>query len=331
MDERIGLAHGAGGMAYRELVEELFLPAFRNDMLSPLTDSAVCAGAERIALTTDSYVISPLFFPGGDIGRLSVCGTVNDLAVSGAVPKYLTVGMILETGLETAVLARIVNSMAQAASEAGVAIVTGDTKVVERGCVDSIFINTAGVGIFSDDLPPLPQCPLPGDTIILTGCIASHGIAVMCARHKLVFTPPIQSDVAPLASLASCVRAAGSVSAMRDPTRGGVAATLCEWVCDNTDIELYEQSLRMCAGVSAACELLGLDPLHIANEGVMLISVPSAYANAVLRAVRSHPLGTQAEIIGRVLPGHGNVYATTAYGSKRRIFLPRGEILPRIC
>lgn len=231
MQGRITLAHGSGGEAYRELVEQVFLPAFSNDMLSPLTDSAVCHATAKIAMTTDSYVIKPLFFPGGDIGRLCVCGTVNDLAVSGAIPKYLSVGMILEAGFEIETLVRIVLSMAAAAEEAGVRIVTGDTKVVEGGSADGIFINTAGVGIFTEERPPLAQKIVPGDKIIISGYMASHGMAILSARESMGFTPPIESDIAPLAALAGIVLQKGcEVNAMRDPTRGGVAATLCEWV-----------------------------------------------------------------------------------------------------
>jgi hydrogenase expression/formation protein HypE len=332
MQNKITLAHGSGGEAYRELVEEIFLPAFSNDFLAPLTDSAVCYAGERIAMTTDSYVIKPLFFPGGDIGRLCISGTVNDLAVSGARPKYISVGMIIEAGFKTAMLEKIVRSMADTAKEAGVSIVTGDTKVVEGGSADGIFINTAGVGVFSDDRPPLAQKIAIGDKIIISGFMASHGMAIMSARENMGFDPPILSDVAPVIKLADAVIENGClVNAMRDPTRGGVASTLCEWVASETDIEIIDKALPIRPDVRAACELLGMDPMYIANEGIILLSVPGCYADAALRALHSSEAGRNAAIIGEVKDGNGNVYAVTEYGTKRRIMKPRGEILPRIC
>ncbi len=332
MQNKITLAHGSGGEAYRELVEEIFLPAFSNAFLAPLTDSAVCHAGERIAMTTDSYVIKPLFFPGGDIGRLCISGTVNDLAVSGACPRYISVGMIIEAGFETAMLVRIVRSIAATAKEAGVSIVTGDTKVVERGSADGIFINTAGVGVFSNDRPPLPQRIFIGDRIIISGYMASHGMAIMTARENMGFDPPILSDVAPVIKLADAVIENGCcVNAMRDPTRGGVASTLCEWVTSGTDIVLTERSLPIRPDVSAACGLLGMDPMYIANEGIILLSVPERFADAALCSLRSLEAGRNAAIIGEVKEGCGNVYAVTDYGTKRRIMKPRGELLPRIC
>jgi len=332
MDKKITLAHGSGGQAYRELVQEVFLPAFSNDILRPLTDSAVCSAGEKIAMTTDSYVIKPLFFPGGDIGRLCVSGTVNDLAVSGAIPKYISVGMIIEAGFDMEMLVRIVESIAKTAKEAGVCVVTGDTKVVEGGGADGIFINTTGIGVFSGDRPPLPQRIAAGDKIIISGFMASHGMAVMAARENMGFTPPIKSDVAPLAALADKVLQTGCVvNAMRDPTRGGVAATLCEWVTGDTDIEIYEDSLPIRPDVSAACEILGMDPLYIANEGIMLLSVPESYVENILVALHSEESGKYAAVIGEVKKGSGNAYAVTEYGTSRKIMMPRGELLPRIC
>lgn len=332
MENKITLAHGSGGQAYRELVQEVFLPAFSNDMLKPLTDSAVCSAGDKIAMTTDSYVIKPLFFPGGDIGRLCVCGTVNDLAVSGARPRYISVGMIIEAGFDMETLVRIVGSIAATAKEAGVCVVTGDTKVVEGGGVDGIFINTAGIGVFSEDRPPLVQRIAAGDRIIISGYMASHGMAIMAARENMGFTPPIESDVAPLAALADRVLRSGcEVNAMRDPTRGGVAATLCEWVTEDTDVIIYNDSLPVRPDVSAACEILGMDPLYIANEGIMLLSVPGRYADTVLSALRSADDGKNAAIIGEVRKGSGSVYAVTEYGTSRKILMPRGELLPRIC
>lgn len=332
MQKKITLAHGSGGEAYRELVAEVFLPAFSNESLKPLTDSAVCSGGERIAMTTDSYVVKPLFFPGGDIGRLCVSGTVNDLAVSGACPRYLSVGMIIEAGFEMDTLLRIVDSMALTAKEAGISIVTGDTKVVEGGSADGIFINTAGVGVFTEERPPLPQKIAPGDKIIISGYMASHGMAIMAARESMAFNPPIKSDVAPLRALVDRVlQEKPQINAMRDPTRGGVASTLCEWVTEDTDIAIYDKALPVRADVSAACEILGMDPLYIANEGIMLLSVPEPYADTVLSALHSTDLGKNAAAIGEVKKGCGNVYAVTDFGTQRKILKPRGELLPRIC
>lgn len=332
MQKRITLAHGSGGEAYRELVQEIFLPAYSNDILEPLTDSAICGAGETIAMTTDSYVIKPLFFPGGDIGRLCVSGTVNDLAVSGARPAYISVGMIIEAGFEIKTLVRIVESIAATAKEAGVTVVTGDTKVVEGGSADGIFINTAGVGLFLDGRRPLAQKVAPGDKIIISGYMASHGIAVMAAREGMDFHPPIESDVAPVAALVDNVLRVGCViSAMRDPTRGGVAATLCEWAAPGRDIFIFDELLPVRSDVSAACDLLGMDPLYVANEGAVLFSMPDDCAGSVLRALHSDNLGKNAAIIGEVRKGRGDVYAVTEYGTRRRIIMPRGELLPRIC
>lgn len=332
MQTKITLAHGSGGEAYKELVHEIFLPAFSNEYLRPLTDSAVCRAGEMIAMTTDSFVIKPLFFPGGDIGRLCICGTVNDLAVSGAYPRYISVGMILEAGFEIEKLIRIVDSMAITAKEAGVFIVTGDTKVVEGGCADGIFINTAGVGVFTAERPPLSQKVALGDNIIISGYMASHGMAIMSARENMGFTPPIKSDVAPISALADTVLKKGcTIHAMRDPTRGGVAATLYEWITPETDIEIYNKSIPIRPDVSAACDILGMDPLYIANEGIMLLSVPARYAEIVLTALHSVHEGKNASIIGEIKKGCGNVYALTDYGTSRRVLRPKGELLPRIC
>lgn len=332
MQTKITLAHGSGGEAYKELVQEIFLPAFSNEYLRPLTDSAVCGAGELIAMTTDSFVIKPLFFPGGDIGRLCICGTVNDLAVSGAYPRYISVGMIIEAGFEIEKLIRIVDSMAITAKEAGVLIVTGDTKVVEGGCADGIFINTAGIGVFTAERPPLSQKIALGDNIIISGYMASHGMAIMSAREDMGFTPPIKSDVAPLSVLADTVlKRDCTINAMRDPTRGGVAATLYEWVTPYTDIEIYNKSLPIRPDVSAACEILGIDPLYIANEGIMLLSVPARYAETILTALHSVNEGKNAAIIGEIKKGCGNVYTLTDYGASRKILKPKGELLPRIC
>jgi len=334
MEDRITLAHGSGGAAYHELVAEVFLPAFTNDMLAPLGDAAICANSgAQLAFTTDSFVVQPRFFPGGDIGRLAVCGTVNDLAVSGATPRYLSVGMILEAGLPVSELRRITASMAAAAREAGVTIVTGDTKVVEKGGCDGIYINTAGVGLF--ERRPLAACPRAGDMILISGGLAEHGLAVLAARQNLDFTPPLLSDVAPLAELAAALlKAAPHTTCMRDPTRGGLAATLHEWAeAAMSTITVEEAALPLKAPVSAACALLGLDPLYVANEGKLAASVPPAQAQAALQVLQAHPLGRHAAIIGRVeerRPGMP-LLLRTAYGGERIVALPRGELLPRIC
>lgn len=332
MTDCITLAHGSGGRAYRELVEGIFAPAFQNDYLAPLTDSAVCPGSGRIALTTDGYVVTPLFFPGGDIGRLAVSGTVNDLAVSGAAPRYLTVGMVLETGLRFETLQRVVRSMADTAAEAGVSIVTGDTKVVETGGCSEIHITTAGVGLFSEDAIIPAQRPQAGDVILTSGPIGSHGMAVMAARHRLAFDPPIASDVRPMAQAVRSVLNAGvEVCAMRDPTRGGVAGTLSEWAGTQLDITLEEGALPVRADVRDACAILGIDPLYVANEGVVLFSLREADADRALAALRGQIGCERAAVIGRVSQGRGGVFAKTRIGTFRRIQPPTGELLPRIC
>lgn len=325
MERVITMAHGAGGAAARELIEQVFRPAFFPD--APLNDSAVVPGGGTLALTTDSFVVAPRFFSGGDIGRLAVCGTVNDLAVSGATPRYLTCGMIIEAGFPIDELQRVVRSMRAAADEAGVSIVTGDTKVVEKGRGDGLYVNTAGVGVFAG--PPLLQLPQPGDTILASAPLARHGVAVLCAREELAFDPPIVSDVAPLNGLIAHALSAGAVSAMRDPTRGGAAATLCEWARGGIDITVDEAALPVDPDVYAACELLGLEPLHIANEGVVIVATPRP--DEVLAALRAHPLGKKAAAVGRVTRGDGRVLIKTRIGTVRILDMPRGELLPRIC
>jgi len=332
MKDCITLAHGSGGKAYRELVERVFAPAFQNEYLAPLTDAAVCPGSGRIALTTDGYVVTPLFFPGGNIGRLAVSGTVNDLAVSGAIPRYLTVGMVLETGLPVETLQRVVSSMAGTAAEAGVQIVTGDTKVVEAGGCSQIYLTTAGVGLFPEGMEIPPQRPEAGDAIVTSGRIGSHGMAVMAARHSLTFDPAIESDVRPMARAVRAVLDAGCiVRAMRDPTRGGVAGTLSEWAGTRLDITLEEEALPVRADVRDACAILGIDPLYVANEGVVLLSLPAKDAERAVAALRTQTGCEQAAVIGRVSDGRGSVFAKTRIGTFRRILPPSGELLPRIC
>lgn len=330
----VTLAHGSGGRLYHQLVEEVFLPAFDNPLLRELNDSAVCPVAgERIAMTTDSFVVRPRFFPGGDLGRLAVCGTVNDLAVSGAQPLYLTCAMILAAGLPMDELSRLCRSMAAAAAEAGVRIVTGDTKVVEKNACDGVFINTAGVGIFPAQRKPLPQCLAEGDAILVSGSIGDHGMAVMAAREGLDFTPALESDVTPLNSLIDALLAAApDTRALRDATRGGLAAVVNEWAAaSRLDVSLTQDALPVRAPVAAACELLGLDPLHVANEGKFVAAVPQEQAEAALAALRGHALGRDAAVIGRVGAAGGRVTVDTPYGTQRFVDMPEGELLPRIC
>lgn len=334
MEKEVTLAHGAGGEAYRELVRDVFLPAYGSPELHELSDSALCAvGGGRVAFTTDGYVVDPLFFPGGDIGSLAVSGTVNDLAVSGATPRYISVGMIIEAGLPIETLRRIAASIAATAARANVRVVTGDTKVVERGRADGVYITTAGVGTFDGGWAAPPQKAMCGDVILASGPIACHGTAVMSAREDMGFTPPIESDARPLAGLIHTVLSAGiPVHAMRDPTRGGVAATLCEWAESAAiDILIDEPSLPVRPDVRAACSILGLDPLFIANEGVALLSVPAAEEEHTLSILRAHPDGASAVRIAEVLNGCGQLLADTECGARRRIILPAGELLPRIC
>ncbi len=332
MTDKITLAHGAGGELYRELVEDVFVPAYGNETLGQLNDSAVCPGAGKIAVTTDSFVISPLFFPGGDIGRLSVCGTVNDLSVSGAVPAYLTVGMIIEAGFETEKLKKITASIAAAAKEAGVKIVTGDTKVVESGKADGIYINTAGVGFFSPEKPPVTQQPCPGDVVIASSFLGEHGTAVMTARAGMSFSPAPKSDVRPInGAVAALLESGAEVHAMRDPTRGGAAAVACEW-CRGRQIDIELNSELPVSGITAdVCALLGIDPLFVADEGAFIASVKAEDAEKALSALKKHPYGENACVIGRVSEGTGKVWRQTELGVRRRITLPAGEILPRIC
>ncbi len=285
-------------------------------------------------MTTDSYVVKPLFFPGGDIGSLAVSGTVNDLAVSGACPKYISVGMIIQAGLKMSALLKIVESIARTARSAKVDIVTGDTKVIEsKDASEGIYINTAGVGIFPSGRAIPAQRIQLGDKIIISSFAASHGMAVMAQREHLGFSPPIESDAAPLGELVERVQLNENniVHAMRDPTRGGIAATLCEWVLPDTDIVISEGAVPIRSEVCSACRLLGLAPFFIANEGVILFAVPESCAESVLLSIKSDKYGKEAKIIGEVIKGSGAVRALTEFGSSRRIYLPADELLPRIC
>ncbi|MGD0294248.1 MAG: hydrogenase expression/formation protein HypE [Terracidiphilus sp.] len=332
----IVIGHGGGGKLGNELVEHLFLPAFRNPELENLGDAAMLElGGGKLAMSTDSYVVQPLFFPGGSIGELAVNGTVNDLAVSGAEPKFLSVGFILEEGFPLAQLAAIVEAMARAAATAGVKIVTGDTKVVERGHGDGCYINTTGIGLLRPGITVGPQRAQPGDAILISGTIGDHGMAIMSVREGLEFESQIRSDCAALnGMIAEVLAAAGSaVHAMRDPTRGGLASTLNEIaMASGVGMEIDEPSLPVRAEVQSACELLGLDPVYVANEGKAVFFVAPQAAEQILKILCAHPLGRDAARIGTVTAEHPRMLvARTAMGANRVIPVQIGEQLPRIC
>ncbi len=332
----IVMGHGGGGKLGNELVEHLFLPAFRNAALENLGDAAVLdLPSGRLAMSTDSFVVQPLFFPGGSIGELAINGTVNDLAVSGAIPKYLSASFILEEGFPLAQLAAIVESMARAAATAGVQIVTGDTKVVERGHGDGCYINTAGIGLLRDGISVGPHRAQPGDAVLVSGFIGDHGMAIMSVREGLEFESQIRSDCAALNGLiAEVLDAAGTaVHAMRDPTRGGLASTLNEIaISSNVGVAIDETSMPVRTEVQSACELLGLDPVYVANEGKAVFFVAPEAADQVLAVLRAHPLGRDAARIGHVTTEHKRMLvARTAMGSNRVIPTQIGEQLPRIC
>ena len=331
----IVMGHGGGGKLGNELVEHLFLPAFRNAELENLGDAAVVdLGGGRLAMSTDSFVVQPLFFPGGSIGELAVNGTVNDLAVSGAEPKFLSASFILEEGFPLDQLAAIVTDMARAAAVAGVKIVTGDTKVVERGHGDGCYITTAGVGLLRPGIAVGPQRAMPGDAILVSGTIGDHGMAIMSVREGLEFESQIRSDCAALNGLIAEVlaTAGAAVHTMRDPTRGGLASTLNEIaLASGMGVEIDEPSLPVRAEVQSACELLGLDPVYVSNEGKVVFFVAPEAAEAILAILRAHPLGGEAARIGRVTAEHPRMLvARTAMGANRVIPQQIGEQLPRI-
>ena len=336
-DEHITLSHGSGGKSSHALIESLILPAFANPLLDGDADAALFAtgtGGERFAFTTDSYVVSPLFFPGGDIGKLAVHGTINDLAVSGARPLALSVGLILEEGLAMAILRRVIDSMASAAASAGVPIVTGDTKVVHRGKADQLFINTSGVGIVGAGVRLSVDSVQPGDAVLVSGYIGDHGMAVMLAREALELEAEIDSDSAPLHGLvAALLAAAPDTRTIKDPTRGGVATTLNEIAArTKLAISIEEERVPVRQAVRGACEMLGLDPLHIANEGKLVAIVPAEQSAAALVALRAHPLGVDAAIIGEVIAQpEGMVLLRTGVGGSRVLDMLVGDPLPRIC
>lgn len=329
--ETIVLGHGSGGKLSHDLIAQVFQPVFSNPALNAGDDGAVLG---ELVLSTDAHVVAPLFFPGGDIGRLAVCGTVNDLAVMGAEPRYLTAGFILEEGLDVAVLRRVVASMQTAAQEAGVHIVAGDTKVVQKGKADGLYITTAGVGVLRPGVKLSGANAQPGDVVIVSGTMGDHGIAVLGARGDLGFEADVQSDVAPLNGLiAALLEATPHIHVLRDPTRGGLATTLNEIARQsNVNLLLRENTTPVTPAVAAACEMLGFDPLYIANEGKLIVIVGAAGAEATLAALRAHPYGRAAAIIGEVrATPPGRVLLKTEIGSTRIVDVLMGELLPRIC
>jgi hydrogenase expression/formation protein HypE len=332
---QVVMGHGGGGRLTAELIAEVFQPAFANPALDRLADAATVAiGAGSIAMTTDAFVVQPLFFPGGDIGTLAVHGTVNDLACAGAVPRYLTAAFVIEEGMAIDDLARIAASMAAAARDAGVTIVAGDTKVVDHGRGDGVYIATAGVGVLLPGVEVGPDLARPGDTVIVSGPIGQHGVAVMSVREGLEFGTPVLSDSAPVHRLVAALVDAGvSVRVLRDPTRGGVAAALNEIaVASGVGVELDEASIPVSPEVRSACSLLGLDPLQVANEGRLVAIVASEHTGRALDAMRSCAEGRGGTAIGRVVADHPTmVVGRTAIGGTRVIDLPLGELLPRIC
>ena len=332
--DKILLSHGSGGKASHELINDLFLPAFSNPILDQLNDQAVLQfGDVRIAYTTDSYIIDPIFFPGGDIGKLAVCGTVNDLAMCGARPLYLSTGFIIEEGLSIDDLQKIISSMQKTADEAGVKIVTGDTKVANKGHVDKIFINTSGIGIVGNNVNISGSNAKEGDIVIVSGTIGNHGISVLSKREGLEFDAPIVSDCAPLNSLVmDMLSVSKNIKCLRDPTRGGLATTLNELAMQsNVGIMIDEANIPINDAVRGACELLGYDPLYVANEGVLVSIVPADEAPNILAKMIENKYGQDAQIIGEVIAEPKKVLLKTALGTTRIVDMLAGELLPRIC
>jgi hydrogenase expression/formation protein HypE len=329
------MGHGGGGQMSAELVRHLFVPAFGDQADAGTGDSAIFElGGVRLAMSTDTFVVRPLFFPGGSIGHLAVNGTVNDLAMSGAVPSHLSCGFILEEGTDLTVVGQIAKDMGEAAREAGVAIVTGDTKVVDAGHGDQVYVNTAGVGLIPDGVDIRPQRAAVGDVVIVSGPIGVHGIAIMSVREGLEFGTEIRTDSAALHPLVAAMLAVTlDLHTLRDPTRGGLATSLNEIAAAaGIGVRLVERSIPVPAEVGNACALLGLDPMYVANEGKLVAFVPRADAEAVLAAMRAHPLGAGAAVIGECVDEHpGMVVATTTFGGTRVVDTPLGEQLPRIC
>ncbi|HEX3718466.1 MAG TPA: hydrogenase expression/formation protein HypE [Verrucomicrobiae bacterium] len=333
--KEIVLAHGSGGKLSHQLIQRMLLPQFRNELLEPLHDGAVFSvNGVNLAFSTDSFVVNPIFFPGGDIGKLAICGTVNDLAMCGAKPMYLSAGFILEEGFRMDEFWRVVESMKKTAEEAGVMLVTGDTKVVDRGKGDKIFINTSGIGIIEPGIRIAPSRARVGDKIIINGPMAVHGIAIMSVREGLAFETEIISDCAPLNGLvAAMLKVCPDIHVLRDPTRGGIASAMSEIAEQaNVGIHLDEAAIPISEEVKGACEILGFDPLYVANEGKLLAIVAREKAGIVLEAMRGNPRGGEAAIIGEVVENHpGFVTMRTRIGGNRVVDMLSGEQLPRIC
>jgi len=335
--EKIVLSHGSGGRMTKDLIDSIFNQHFSNPMLDKQNDFAdfMVEAKTRIVISTDAHIVSPLFFPGGDIGRLAVAGSVNDTAMSGAQPKFLTATFILEEGFNLKDLEKIANSMAETAQEAGIEIIAADTKVAEKGKADQIFISTTAIGIASPDLIIGGECAQPGDVLIISGSIGDHGIAILAARNQLGFRTTIQSDVAPLNHLIQAVlETAPNIHVLRDPTRGGLATTLNEIAAQSqVNFLLEEDKIPVKKEVQAACELLGFDPLYVANEGKVLIILPEIQSEAALKALKKHPFGREATLIGKVTPMQGSprVRMHTSIGGTRIVDMLSGEMLPRIC
>lgn len=334
MEDRILLVHGSGGRLAHELVRKSFLRSLDNPLLAKLDDSAVFELNGRLAFTTDSHVVSPIFFPGGDIGRLAVCGTVNDLAMAGARPRYLSLALIIEEGLAQHDLSRIVSSIQEAAQEAEVQIVTGDTKVVNHGSADQIFVNTSGVGVIAAGVDVSGSNARPGDKVILSGTIGDHGVAILSQREGLSFATTLKSDCAPLGGLVmEMLNASPHIHCLRDPTRGGLGTTLNELAEQSkVSIRIEETKIPVREEVAGACEMLGLDPLYVANEGKLIAIAPAEDAERILEIMKSHRYGANAAIIGEVSAEHpGRVVMKTSLGTSRIIDMLVGDPLPRIC
>lgn len=333
--DKILLDHGSGGKISHSLTKEMMLPIFDNPILAALNDGAIFSlEGKRMAFSTDSYTVDPIFFPGGNIGDLAINGTVNDIAMCGAIPMYLSVGLIIEEGFPISHLETIISDMGKAAHKAGVTVITGDTKVVPKGAVDKIFINTSGIGLIPEDIHVASHRATPGDKIILSGTIADHGIAIMTQREGLSFDAPLFSDTAPLNQMVKQMfSASNAIHVLRDPTRGGVGTALNE-IAEKSEagIKIHEKNIPLNHAVAGACELLGFDPLYLANEGKLLAFVAAEDSEAVLAAMRADPYGKEAEIIGEVVDEHpGKVFMQTRIGGTRIVDMLAGEQLPRIC
>ncbi|PWR23124.1 hydrogenase expression/formation protein HypE [Zavarzinia compransoris] len=337
---KVTLAHGGGGKAMKDLIDDVFVSAFDNDLLAPLEDQArldlagLAAHGDRLAMTTDGYVVDPLFFPGGDIGKLAICGTVNDLAVGGAVPLYLSCAVVIEEGMAVEDLRAIARSMAETARAARVSIVTGDTKVVPRGACDKIFITTTGIGVIRKGVEIGAARARIGDVVLVNGRLGDHGAAILCARGDMALESPVESDCAALhGMIADLLAAVPGVRFLRDATRGGIATVLNELAAaSEVAIEIDERATPIAEGVRGFCEILGLDPLYLANEGKIVIAVAPEDAEGALAALRAHPLGRDACAIGRVTAGEpGRVTMNTVFGGRRIVDMLVGEQLPRIC